>query len=200
MLFDTLVTVNREPRRHVDLIARAGVLGDKAVFVKDPVPGRAVTQLVLRRAARTSWWAAARKAVSGVDVVFLDPDNGLRPPSAIAGRAGDDKYAGLNELDDLVTDGHAVLIYQHLDRTMAWQARRAQIVARIRDKLKARSLPDPMISVVQAAVFGGRAFILVTNPSRPTQGRIHNVMRHFVATANAVPGLYDKVTHWSTDG
>ena len=68
-----------------------------------------------RRAFRDAWHEKARTALSGLDVVFVDPDNGLIVPSA-AGTKKENKYVTPEELADYYGQGASVVYYQHKAR------------------------------------------------------------------------------------
>ena len=64
---------------------------------------------------RCKWHENALKTLSGVDVVFVDPDNGLIVRSA-AGTTRANKYVEPSELTDYYSQGASVIYYQHKAR------------------------------------------------------------------------------------
>lgn len=64
--------------------------------------------------ARPIWHQDALQRLAGCDVVFTDPDNGMRGKSAGAKTV---KYALLHELADYTARGQSVVVYHHADRT-----------------------------------------------------------------------------------
>ena len=64
---------------------------------------------------RHQWHMSALARLSGVDLVFVDPDNGLAVPSAIGTRR-ENKYVLQNELKDYYAQGASVIYYQHQGR------------------------------------------------------------------------------------
>ena len=68
-----------------------------------------------RKADREMWHAKALSALSGVDIVFVDPDNGLLVPSA-AGTRRENKYVTPEEIADYYRHGSSVVYYQHKAR------------------------------------------------------------------------------------
>ena len=68
-----------------------------------------------RTAFRESWHKNALYNLFGLDVVFVDPDNGLIVPSAV-GTAKENKYALINEIADYYRQGSSVMYYQHKAR------------------------------------------------------------------------------------
>jgi hypothetical protein len=64
--------------------------------------------------SRSAWHQGALERLRGCDLVFADPDNGMR--SAPAG-GKTVKFALLDELADYTSRGQSVVIYHHADRT-----------------------------------------------------------------------------------
>ncbi len=70
----------------------------------------------------------ALQATASADVVFLDPDNGLKeetPGGEARGKSAAAEYAFLDELDPFIRRGQSVVVYQHQTRAgdMKTQAR-----------------------------------------------------------------------------
>lgn len=68
------------------------------------------------RSERDGWRKDLLRAASGVDLVFLDPDNGIEVPSVPVGRKGSSKYVTWREIRSLWEAGCSLLIYQHFRR------------------------------------------------------------------------------------
>jgi hypothetical protein len=68
------------------------------------------------RFERDGWRKDLLRAASGVDLVFLDPDNGIEVPSKRVGRKDSSKYATWQEIEALWEAGCSLLIYQHFRR------------------------------------------------------------------------------------
>ncbi|MGN2392963.1 hypothetical protein [Pelomicrobium sp. G1] len=68
------------------------------------------------RREREAWFDGLLRAASGVDLVFVDPDNGIEVPSRPVGRRGSSKYVTWDEIGGLWTAGCSILIYQHFRR------------------------------------------------------------------------------------
>lgn len=68
-----------------------------------------------RTAIRKEWHRQALETLSDVDIVFVDPDNGLLVPSA-AGTRKENKFVTLGELSDYYRQGSSVVYYQHKAR------------------------------------------------------------------------------------
>lgn len=68
------------------------------------------------RCDRDLWRKGLIEAASGMDLVFVDPDNGIEVPSMPVGRRGSSKYVTLLELQGVWEAGYSLLIYQHFRR------------------------------------------------------------------------------------
>ena len=71
------------------------------------------------------------KSAGGVDLVFLDPDNGIEVPSKPIGRKGSSKYVSWQEIQGLWEGGCSILIYQHF-RHEPREAFAARMVSELR--------------------------------------------------------------------
>jgi hypothetical protein len=107
-LFVGLAELLRSPsQRSVSLIERSGLL-PRTRYHTAVVPDG--------RSERNGWRKDLLRAASGVDLVFLDPDNGIEVPSKPVGRKGSSKYVTWREIRSLWKAGCSLLIYQHYRR------------------------------------------------------------------------------------
>ena len=65
---------------------------------------------------RDDWRQGLLDAARNVDLVFVDPDNGIEVASKPVGRKGSSKYVTWQELQALWKAGCSLLIYQHFRR------------------------------------------------------------------------------------
>ena len=68
-----------------------------------------------RQMLRDKWYRDALCSLSGLDLVFVDPDNGLLVPSA-AGTMRENKYVKPVEIEKYYFQGSSVVYYQHKAR------------------------------------------------------------------------------------
>ena len=68
------------------------------------------------RRERDAWRDGLLRAAKGVELVFLDPDNGIEVASKPVGRKGSSKYVTWDEIEGLWNEGSSLLIYQHFRR------------------------------------------------------------------------------------
>jgi hypothetical protein len=146
-------------QRSTAALAHAGVLDARTCFFDDlldfadlPAAAR-----VARQQRRRSWAQRALAATSGCDLIFADPDNGIRPIShrVPAHRAKAAKHAYLDELAAFAARGQSLIVYHHADRTAAveQQARR-----RLADL--AQGVPVQPIAAVRASRGTVRLFLV----------------------------------------
>jgi len=158
-LFERLAGVVASGSRSTTALASAGVLsagtrffGDLLDFADLPVAARAA-----RQARRRSWLERALAATSGCELVFADPDNGIR--SALhrvpAHRTKAVKHAYLDELARFARRGQSLIVYQHADRT-------APVEQQARRKLAdfAREVPITPVGAVRASRGTSRLFLV----------------------------------------
>ena len=109
--------------RNTTALAAVGVLGTRTCFLGDlldftdlPVTARAA-----RRARRRSWVERALAATAACDLIFADPDNGIRSADhqVPAHRTRAVKHAYLDELAAFAGQGQSLIVYHHADRTAA---------------------------------------------------------------------------------
>lgn len=99
----SLVLVDRQ----VKLFEDAGLL-EGANYFSDEVPNSAP--------ARNDWFSSLLNRTDEVDIVFLDPDNGLEIKSKPYGTKNSSKFVYWHEIESLWSSGKSLLIYQHFVR------------------------------------------------------------------------------------
>ena len=117
-LYDALhkIVVQCNDRR-VKKVELSRVLGDDALFYDAYIPGPAQNARGEARAVpRRAWTKKALRTTEPCELVFLDPDNGLEPPSVAIRHKAAVKYAYLEEVEPLLKRGQSLVIYHHLSR------------------------------------------------------------------------------------
>ena len=158
-LYQRLARVVASGQRSTAALANARVLDARTCFFDDlldfadlPAAARAA-----RQQRRRSWAQRALAATSGCDLVFADPDNGIRLGShrVPAHRTKAAKHAYLDELAAFAARGQSLIVYHHADRTagVEQQARR-----RLGDL--ARDVPVQPIAAVRASRGTVRLFLV----------------------------------------
>ncbi|MGC2191600.1 MAG: hypothetical protein WA751_04635 [Candidatus Dormiibacterota bacterium] len=129
-LYDRLAGVVQSGKRSTAALEVAGVLPDGAKTFSEPLDfGRVPSGGVAGRLRyREEWLQAALGAISGCDLVFGDPDNGIRKVSHGVARTRTKavKHAYLDELAAFAARGQSLVVYHHADRSapVVEQARR----------------------------------------------------------------------------
>lgn len=103
-LVDALAPFRDRAGRALAAFPGAGILPADTPSFTEPVPAQ----------DRLAWHQRALRAMAGVDVVFLDPDNGFRSPARAA--AQDRKYALFKEAADYRLLGKTVIGIQFAAR------------------------------------------------------------------------------------
>ncbi len=129
-----------EAQRSIAALERAKLVPD-AVYYHEPISV----------ARRNEWHQKALQTLSGADLVFLDPDNGLLVKSVTKGSAKSVKYAFYDEVADYIKIGKSVVIYNHRCRKLE-----EQYFADIEQRLKV-ALKDVKYYDIQAITFFKRS-------------------------------------------
>lgn len=82
----------------------------------DLVPDACYYSEVVSVTDRAAWHTQALSVLAGVDLVFLDPDNGLLVKSVRKRSAQSSKYTFYEEVADYVSRGQSVVVYNHRSR------------------------------------------------------------------------------------
>jgi hypothetical protein len=120
-LYDRLAAVVATGRRSTSALADAGVLPADTVYFDEVLDLQKLP--IAARAARTelrqAWLDRALTATSGCDLIFADPDNGVRsrlhPVGFHTNRSL--KHVYLNELASFADRGQSLVVYHHADRS-----------------------------------------------------------------------------------
>jgi len=110
-------------RRSTAALADAGVLTAGTCFFGDPLDFTVLPSGLAGRAAdgpqRRSWLGQALAAAAACQLIFADPDNGIRPAGhrEPSHRAKAVKHAYLDELAAFAQRGQSLVVYHHADRS-----------------------------------------------------------------------------------
>jgi hypothetical protein len=106
-LFDALKRAMASGHRHLSHVENEQILPG-ARFFDELVPDDT--------SSRRAVFQRALEQLSGVDLIFFDPDNGLEVPSKPRGRRDSCKFLFWDEVRAAYAAGHSLLIYQHFPR------------------------------------------------------------------------------------
>jgi hypothetical protein len=158
-LYERLAGVVASGRRNTTALAGAGVLAAGTRFFDDLLDfaDLSVAARAVRQARRRSWLERALAATAGCDLVFADPDNGIR--SALhpvpAHRTKAVKHAYLDELALFARRGQSLIVYQHADRSAPVEQQACRKLADF-----AREAPITPIGAVRASRGTSRLFLV----------------------------------------
>lgn len=109
-------------RRDVLVMSEAGLIPGAKYFT-EPLPVSGGAPPAGRRRRRKEWHGRALAFCAGAELVFLDPDNGIRPEGQRPSQQSE-KYAFLEEAADYWNAGQDVAYYCHRGRRTAaqWEA------------------------------------------------------------------------------
>lgn len=169
-LYARLAHIVASGQRSIAALAAAGVLGARTCYFGELLDfadlpagpaGRAA-----RQERRRSWAQRALAATSGCDLIFAEPDNGIRPAHhrEPAHRPQAVKHAYLDELAAFARRGQSLIAYHHADRSapIEQQARR-----RLADL--ARDAPVKPVAAVRASRGTTRLFLVGAATSSHTR-------------------------------
>lgn len=149
-LFDGLAEAVRR-NRAVRQIHKAQILPN-CLFCDDIVPDS--------QSLRDRWWTLVLKKLSGVDLLFLDPDNGIEVRSTPSGKRGSSKFLYWKEIDAAWSHGCSLLIFQHFPRQ-----NRADYIARISTEVSHHVSRGKVIPLVTSNV----VYLLAYQPPHQIQ-------------------------------
>ena len=157
-----------EAHRSIAALERAKLVPD-AAYYHEPISV----------ARRNEWHQKALQTLSGADLVFLDPDNGLLVDSVGPGSARSVKYAFYDEVADYIKAGKSVVIYNHRCRKPE-----EQYFADIENKLR-EALKDVKYYDIQAITFFKRSVrdYFIVSATKDYSKRIRTVIREMTSGA-----------------
>lgn len=120
VLHDSLVKVARAHNRCIEALQAPGIFPTGTRFYDRSLPKfRCGSDRMSRESAlasRTAWAENAYRMMDGLDIVFLDPDNGISPRTSRAWKKSANKYAFLDEIQAFAHATSTLVIYQHQRR------------------------------------------------------------------------------------
>jgi hypothetical protein len=161
-LYDRLAAIVAAGERSTAALAGAGVLSAATRFFGDVLDFRdlPVNARSAREERRSSWLKRAEAATAGCDLIFADPDNGIRSAHhrVPAHRTRAVKNAYLNELAAFARRGQSLIVYHHADRSAPVKE---QAVRRLEDL--AREVQVEPIAAVRASRGTTRLFLVAAS-------------------------------------
>lgn len=160
-LYDGLKAIVDSGRRNVARIREDGILPAGTSFFEEELtfgdlPAVGPAARLARQRHRDGWTARACDAMTGCDVVFLDPDNGIEVRSAPRLGNRGPKYAFFDDLGPYAARGQSLIVYQHLGRRASTRAQVDAALARLTERLDGC---DPFALVYHRGT--ARAFLVI---------------------------------------
>jgi hypothetical protein len=137
MLFDSLEKAIKR-RRSIRHVHYSRILPN-CTFCADIVP----EVIPLRK----KWLTRSLGKLSGVDVMFFDPDNGIEVTSTQIGKRGSSKFLFWHEIEKAWDEGCSLLVFQHFPRE-----NHAAFVKRRVDELSKRVLRAQVVPLITSNV------------------------------------------------
>ncbi len=164
-LYDSLRDIVCGRRRRVSAIRQEGILPSGTVFYEEPLAFGTTSvggpkERDRRLAYRSEWVRQALDQVTGCDLVFIDPDNGLAVGSTAKHHKRGPKFAFIDELSAYLEKGQSLVIYQHISRRGTAESQVERWLSRLDSELKDSFNPFALMFRRGTA----RAFLIV-----PTQ-------------------------------
>ena len=119
-------------QRSLSAIEDSEILGEDTVFFDKAVPGDIPS--------RKEWFAEALEAVKKQDVIFLDPDEGLRVKES---EGLSEKHACIGELEEIIVAGKIAVVYHHHD-AFRMQYRIRNLTEHLRSAMNLKLLPETL--------------------------------------------------------
>lgn len=98
-LFSHINAIITGSKRTIAEIKKSGILGSETAFYATPVPQG--------KNKRNNWISGALEAMQERDIVFIDPDNGLRFTDGMSS-----KHVLLSEVQQFINRGQSIVTYQ----------------------------------------------------------------------------------------
>lgn len=158
VLTDALQTITTSGRRTVEALEAADLLPPETRYHHETLDlaGRRFHE---RPAIRDEWLKACLSSTADCELVFFDPDNGLRHSSEKCNHAKGWRYVYYEDLERFWARGQSLIVYHHLGRT-AGQCHEDQIKAKI-SEVKSRLTDATDVEPLHFRRGTGRAYLLV---------------------------------------
>ena len=157
-LFDVLKEMCEHNEKNVRCFAEHGMIPGATYFDKTVEPVLSSLTISDKRAARKKWHQEALEVCAGFDLVFLDPDNGLRfgTPSA---KKDAIKFVYSSEVADYFERGQDVVYYCHKGRRTDAQWKKAKYIMQ-------EQCPNAILMGITYHRGTQRSYIFVVHPER----------------------------------
>ena len=125
-------------KRCIHELEKAEVLPEGTLFYSTPLDFPPEFLGINRAEVRERWLVAALKKVAEVDLVFLDPDNGIAPDNKSPTHQDSNKFLFPDDIRRFWGQGNSLVIYQHLAMGIRAEDFICQKVERLQETVEAR--------------------------------------------------------------
>jgi len=175
-LAQALYAVTASGSRTIERLESLGLLPQETRFHRENLHFPKSMPFFQRRQLRDAWLKNAISSADDCDLVFFDPDNGLRMSSEKCLHAKGWQYVYCEDLKSLWADGKSLLIYHHLNRSCSAE----QQIKNETDELQ-QAFPDAGIEPFHFRRGTGRVYLLLV------QNRHRSKIVHWISDFRASP-------------
>ena len=145
-LFEGLRSIVKTMSRNVNSVINGKILPESVTFYSELIP---------IGVNRFAWHEKGMEKLTGCDIIFYDPDNGLEIKSK--GRLHKDsiKYVFYEEIRNTFNSGKSIIVYQHANR------QKNQILKRMDELCNCLPISNSDISIVYSGKGNGRFFLII---------------------------------------
>lgn len=155
-LFASLKEIINLGRRHTRAVEQSGIFPPETVYYSQSLSFDGRTN---RQWQREDWLRGAMQAVSGCDIIFCDPDNGLQPPTVEKQDRRAAKYIFYDEAEAFLSSADTLVIYHHLSR----QGTHLMQIHRRVEALRKLAGPERQVLTLRFRPYSPRAYFILTN-------------------------------------
>ena len=148
----------RNGNRFVRCVEQSPILPGGSLYFRDLLSFDGIPAGKQRRQHRSDWLQCALRATEDADIVYLDPDNNIRPGEN--GKFGEDgpKFAFLDEIKAFWDRGQSVVVYHHTNMQGTVDEQMRETAGRLRQELGAEPIS------LRWRSFQTRAFFVIPQP------------------------------------
>lgn len=123
LLYNQLSNIVNSNQRSINAIENDCILPAGTIFYSNPLTAK-YNSKDKSQLNRDLWFHQSASRLQKADIIFLDPDNGIAPSSALVTEARAVKYTFIHEIEAYYKNGKSVIVYNHRDRSPAEQYNR----------------------------------------------------------------------------
>ena len=173
--------------RSIQSIEQSGVLPESTCFFGEGLNFDDNPSHARRVERRKNWNAEAFKGLDKRDVIFIDPDNGIKVTRVTATSRFGPKYVYCNELSQYWQRGQSLIVYQHFDRDEQRIQKKSALLR------KALGIDGPAGEIMALSAFS-RVFFVIPNPANPKVAELlRNRVRSFMDSPWGEDGHFMRV-------